>query len=252
MSTCQNLVLVVILLSKIMQCVILAAGKGSRLRPITDTIPKPLVKVAGKPLLDHIVESLPSSVKELIIVTGYLEDHIKNHCGEQYHGRKVTYVTQIEQKGTAHALWLCKEHLKGRFLFMFADDLHGREDIARITSYSRGMLTYTTDTPERFGIVVRHPDGTLAEMIEKPDYPPSNLASTGVMVLDDNIFKYELKVLKNDEYYLTDVIAEYVKDHPMAVVEQNLWIPIGYPEDIEKAEKTLSIRSQYVNEYYKI
>lgn len=223
-----------------MQCVILAAGKGTRLKPLTDNLPKPLVQVAGKTLLDHIVSSLPSAVDELIIVTGYLEDQIKAHCGTEFHGRKVTYVTQVEQKGTGDALWLCRDFLKGRFLFMFADDLHGPQDIARATSYTRSMLTLTTDNPERFGIVVRHPDGTLAEMIEKPEHPPSNLASTGVMVLDTNIFKFALTKETNGEFYLTDVIAEYAKDYPIAVVEQNLWIPIGYPEDIAKAEAILS------------
>ena len=235
-----------------MQCVILAAGKGTRLKPLTETIPKPLVKVGGKTLLDHIVESLPSSVEEVIFVTGYLEEKIKEYCGDNFHGKKVTYVHQEEQKGTAPALWLCKDLLKGRFLFMYADDLHGKDDIARATSYSRSMLTYTTDTPERFGIVVRHPDGTLAEIIEKPTHPPSNLASTGVMVLDDNIFKYELKVKRNDEYYLTDVIAEYAKDYPMAVVEQSLWIPIGYPEDIDKAEKILALTTEMQKSPYQV
>jgi len=222
-----------------MQCVILAAGKGTRLRPLTEHTPKPLVRVAGKPLLDHIVAALPSSVDEIILVTGYLEEQIKTHCGEHFMGRKVTYIHQAVPEGTAKALWLCKDFLKGRFLFMFADDIHGKDDIARITSYSRGMLTYQTDTPEKFGIVVRHPDGTLAEMIEKPEHPPSNLASTGVMVLDTNIFNYDVTKEKNGEYYLTDVIEEYAKSYPMAVVEQNLWIPIGYPEDIEKAEQVL-------------
>lgn len=224
-----------------MQCVILAAGKGTRLRPLTENLPKPLVKVSGKALLDHIVEALPSAIDELIIVTGYLEDKIKEYCGTVFHGKKVTYVTQIEQKGTAHALWLCKDLLKGRFLFMFADDLHGKGDIARATSYSRSMLTYTTDSPEKFGIVVRHPDGTLAEMIEKPEHSPSNLASTGVMVLDENIFKYDpYAVETKGEFYLTDVIREYAKEYPIAVVEQALWVPIGYPEDIAKAEEILA------------
>lgn len=226
-----------------MQCVILAAGKGTRLRPLTENCPKPLVKVGGKTLLDHIVEAIPSAVTELIMVTGYLEEQIKAYCGNEFHGRKVTYVHQEEQKGTAHALWLCKDLLKGRFLFMFADDLHGTNDIARATSYTRSMLTLTTQTPERFGIVVRHPDGTLAEIIEKPTHAPSNLASTGVMVLDENIFKYDPYATEtNGEYYLTDVIKEYAKDYPIAVVEQHLWIPIGYPEDVEKAEKILASR----------
>lgn len=225
-----------------MQCVILAAGKGTRLRPLTENIPKPLVIVAGKPLLEHIVDALPSAVKELIIVTGYLEDKIKEHCGAEYKGRKVTYVTQEEQKGTGHALWLCKDHIKGRFLFMFADDLHGVQDIARATSYTRSMLTLTTNTPERFGIVVRHPDGTLAEMIEKPTHPPSNMASTGVFVLDEHIFKFEPKVQMNGEFYHTDMVREYAKEYPIAVVEQQVWIPIGYPEDVERAEKILAVR----------
>lgn len=232
-----------------MQCVILAAGKGSRLRPLTETVPKPLIKVAGKPLLDHIVGALPSAVDELIIVTGYLEDQIKDHCGSEFMGRKVTYVHQAEQKGTAHALWLCKDYLKGRFLFMFADDLHGAKDIARATSYTRSMLTLSTNSPEKFGIVVRHPDGTLAEMIEKPEHPPSNLASTGVMVLDVHIFKYDpYAVETKGEYYLTDVIERYAKEYPIAVVEQNLWIPVGYPEDIEKANTLLvTMGDQLIN-----
>lgn len=222
-----------------MQCVILAAGHGKRLRPLTDNCPKPLVKVADKPLIDRVVEALPSAVDELIIVTGYLGQMVEEHCGREFHGRPVTYVHQEEQKGTGHALWLCKDLIKGRFLFMFADDIHGAEDIARAVSYTRSMLTYTTDKPERFGIVTRHPDGTMAEFIEKPEHAPSNLASTGVFVLDEHIFEFEPKTETNGELYHTDMTREYAKQYPIAVVEQQTWIPIGYPEDIEVAEKRL-------------
>jgi dTDP-glucose pyrophosphorylase len=122
---------------------------------------------------------------------------------------------------------------------MFADDIHGENDIARVTSYSRAILTMPTKTPERFGIVVRHPDGTLAEFVEKPTHPPSNLASTGVMVLDTHIFEFPITIARNGEYFLTDVVAAYAEKYPVAVVEESLWIPIGYPEDIEKAEAIL-------------
>lgn len=223
-----------------MQCVILAAGKGTRLRPLTETTPKPLVKVAGKALLDHVVEALPSAVEEIILVIGYLGDQIREHCGSEYYGRKVTYVEQVEQKGTGHALWLCRPFIKGRFLYMFADDIHGKDDIARACSYTRSMLTLTTETPERFGIVLRNPDGTLGEFVEKPEHPPSNLASTGVFVLDQQIFSFDLTVETKGEFYHTNVIKEYAKQYPIAVVEQSLWIPIGYPEDIVAAEAILT------------
>ncbi|HEX4799120.1 MAG TPA: sugar phosphate nucleotidyltransferase [Candidatus Paceibacterota bacterium] len=222
-----------------MQCVILAAGKGTRLRPLTENCPKPLVPVLGRPLLDHIIDALPSSVDEIILVVGYLEEMIRAHYGERYQGRKISYVTQEVQDGTARALWLCKDMLEGRFLFMFADDIHGKDDIARATSYSRAMLAKTSDTPERFGVIVRNPDGTLFQIVEKPEHPPSNLVSTGVMVLDDCIFTFEPENPVNGEYYLTEVIERYAREYPIAVVEEDLWIPVGYPEDIARAEDLL-------------
>ncbi len=222
-----------------MQCVILAAGKGTRLRPLTENCPKPLVTVQGKPLLTHIIEALPSAVDEIIIVVGYLGHMIEAHYGSEYQGKKVTYVQQEEQLGTAKALWLCKDLIQGRFLFLFADDIHGKDDLARATSFIRSMLVSTVSQPEKFGIVVRNPDGTLGMMIEKPEHAPSNCASTGAMVLDDHIFEFEPQTPVKGEYYLTEVIERYAQKYPIAVVEQNLWIPIGYPEDIIRAETIL-------------
>ncbi len=223
-----------------MQCVILAAGKGTRLRPLTENCPKPLVTVQGKPLLTHIIEALPSAVDEIIIVVGYLGHMIEAHYGSEYQGKKVTYVQQEEQLGTAKALWLCKDLIQGRFLFLFADDIHGKDDLARATSFIRSMLVSTVSQPEKFGIVVRNPDGTLGMMIEKPEHAPSNCASTGAMVLDDHIFEFEPQTPVKGEYYLTEVIERYAQKYPIAVVEQNLWIPIGYPEDIIRAETILT------------
>ena len=222
-----------------MQCVILAAGKGTRLKSLTDNCPKPLVHVAGKPILDHLVESLPSAVDELIIVVGYLGSMIRIHCGEQFYGKKVTYVEQIVQDGTGRALWLCKDMLKGRFLFMFADDIHGKEDIAHLISFDRGILVMVSDTPERFGVVTCSSDGTLVDIIEKPTHPPSNLVLTGVMVLDEHIFEFEPKNPVNGEYYLTESLQQYARKYPVFVTEEKMWLPIGYPEDILKAEKQL-------------
>lgn len=225
-----------------MQCVILAAGKGTRLRPLTENCPKPLVKVSGKPLLSHIIEALPSAIDELIIVTGYLGEMIREYYGAEYEGKKITYVEQVEQNGTACALWLCKDLIKGRFLFLFADDIHGKNDLARATSYIRSILVSSVSHPEKFGIVVRNPDGTLGLMIEKPEHAPSNCASTGAMVLDDHIFEFDPQTPVKGEYYLTEVIERYAQKYPIAVVEENLWIPIGYPEDIIRAETILGAK----------
>jgi dTDP-glucose pyrophosphorylase len=124
---------------------------------------------------------------------------------------------------------------------MFADDIHGKSDIARATSYSRSMLAITSEHPERFGVIVRNPDGTLYEMTEKPTNPQSNLVSTGPLVLDRQIFEYEPAAPINGEFFMPEILERYSKDHPMAVVEQQLWIPVGYPEDIEKAERILKV-----------
>jgi len=223
-----------------MQCVILAAGKGTRMRPLTEERPKPLVTVCGKTLLDHIVEALPSAVKELIIVVGYKGDMIREHCGTEFHGRKVTYIEQTDINGPAKALWLCKDLIKGRFLFMFADDIHGKDDLARAVSFSRSILATTSKNPERFGVIVRNPDGTIAEMVEKPSAPSSNLVATGPMVLDQHIFDFTPEAPINGEYFMPEIIMRYKEKYPIAVVEEDLWLAIGYPEDIERAETVLS------------
>ena len=222
-----------------MQCVILAAGKGSRLRPLTDEKPKPLVEVCGVTLLDHIVTALPSSIKELIIVTGYKGEMIREYCGDEFHGRPVTYVEQTEINGPAKALWLCKDLIKRRFLFMFADDIHGVDDLARAVSYTRSILATTSQNPERFGVLVRNPNGTLAKIIEKPEFPPSNLVTTGPMVLDNNIFDFPPEKPIDGEYFMPEIIMRYKEKYPVAVVEEDLWLAIGYPEDIERAEEAL-------------
>lgn len=222
-----------------MQCVILAAGNGIRMRPLTDNCPKPLVKVGDKAILDHIVQALPSFIDEIIIVTGYLGEMIKDHCGDEFYGRKITYITQSKQNGTAKALWLCRDLIRGRFLFLFADDIHGADDLARATSFSRSLLIASVDNPEKFGIVMRKPDGTLDTMVEKPKHAPSNCASTGVMVLDKHIFEFEPETEIHGEFYLTEVIERYSKKYPIAIVEQNMWIPIANINDLKRANKLL-------------
>ena len=223
-----------------MQAVILAAGEGKRLRPLTLERPKPLVLVAGRPILEHIIDAFPSEIDEVILVIGYKSDMIRQHFGDSYKGRSIVYVEQLAPTGTAHALILARPFLhEGRFLFTYGDDLHGAEDISRALSYPLSILAAEHAEPSKFGVIELNADGTLANIIEKPLIPPTNLISTGVMVLDQHIFNYEPTLHENGEYFLTSLLMQMAKDFPVMVVKQEFWIPIGYPQDVIIAEEAL-------------
>lgn len=224
-----------------MKAVIFAAGEGKRLHPLTLDRPKPLVEVLGKALIHHIWEVLPSAIDEVVVVVGYKSEKMREFLGEEFLGKRVTYVEQLEPLGTAHALKICKTYLENeeKFLLMYADDLHGKEGIARCVEHEMALLVHYVDDPRSFGVVVRNDNGTIKNIEEKPENPKSNLAVTGVYVLTPKIFDYEAVHTKNGEYYLTDMIEEYIKHHPMQVVESDFWVPVAYPHDITRAEEIL-------------
>jgi bifunctional UDP-N-acetylglucosamine pyrophosphorylase/glucosamine-1-phosphate N-acetyltransferase len=223
-----------------MQCVIICAGKGTRMRPLTETTPKPMINVCGRPILQHIIDALPPQIDELILVVGYLKEQIMDFCGEEYKGRRVQYVTQENfAGGTGDALLCAAPLIRGKFLFMFADDIHGKEALQEIVKCDAAILSAYSKTPERFGVLVQNEDGTLREIIEKPEVPPSNLINTGVFVADPDIFEYRVPVSASGELYATDMLTAYAKDHPLRVIEQGSWLPIGYPEHITEAEAIL-------------
>lgn len=223
-----------------MQAVILAAGEGKRMRPLTLERPKPLISVAGRPVLEHIIDALPEEIDEVILVVGYKADMIKNYFGDSYKSRCIKYVHQWMPAGTAHALSMTAPLLnEGRFVLICGDDLHGAEAFKKALSYPLSILAATHPDPSLFGVIELNEDGTLASIIEKPDIPPTNLISTGAMVLDTRIFQYEAARHENGEYYMTYPLGLFAKEHPVMVVEQDFWIPIGYPEDIREAEKRL-------------
>jgi UDP-N-acetylglucosamine diphosphorylase / glucose-1-phosphate thymidylyltransferase / UDP-N-acetylgalactosamine diphosphorylase / glucosamine-1-phosphate N-acetyltransferase / galactosamine-1-phosphate N-acetyltransferase len=223
-----------------MQCVIICAGKGTRMRPLTESTPKPLLPVCGKPILEHIVDALPEEIDELILVVGYLKDQIMDLCGDEYKGRRVKYVIQENfAGGTGDALLRAKELVTGKFLFMYADDIHGNKALAEVVKKEHGMLGMRSKTPERFGVIELTEDGTLAQIVEKPEHPTSDLVNIGGFVLDPSIFSYSVPPSVSGELYVTDMLNEYAKEHKVEVVEQTFWLPIGYPEHIVEAEAVL-------------
>ncbi|MFH1161914.1 MAG: sugar phosphate nucleotidyltransferase [Candidatus Jorgensenbacteria bacterium] len=225
-----------------MKAVILAAGEGVRMRPLTLTTPKSLVPLLGKPLLRHIVEALPPSVVELIIVTGYRGDQIKEYCGPEFLGRPVTYVAQTERKGTYHALELCKPYLSKNdaFAFLYSDDLTDAASIAECLSRPLAIVASHAEHPERFGVITLNADGTIREIEEKPAAPRSNLVTTATHMITPDIFNYPpVPHPANGEYYFATALGAMAREHPIEVVETKLWIPIGTPGDLARAETIL-------------
>jgi len=223
-----------------MQCVILCAGKGTRMRPLTSNCPKPLIHVCGKPILEHIVCALPEEINEIVLIVGYRKEQIQALCGMEYFGRKVTFCEQENfAGGTGDALLAARDVLKGKFMFLNGDDVQGKDTLKKAITLDHVILGFHSDTPERYGVLIPNGDGTLKGIIEKPKNPTSNLINTGGYILNDSIFSYLVPLSASGELYMTDMVTEYAKDNPVQILEQDVWIPIGYPEDIEKAELIL-------------
>lgn len=223
-----------------MKAVILAAGEGKRMRPLTEKTPKPMLKILGKPLLEHIFDSLPDAVDEVILGVGYLGDQIKAHFGSNFGGRAIKYVENMKPLGTAYGLWLCRELLGDeRFIMLYADDLHVKADIEQCFDYPLAISVKKVEDPRRFGVVVVDSRGRVTDLVEKPEVPPSSFASTGVKVLDGRIFNYPAPQRENGEYYITDSLRALAREHTLMAVEASFWLPIGYPEDLARAEKVL-------------
>lgn len=223
-----------------MIAVILAAGEGIRMRPLTLNKPKPLLEVLGKPLLRYSFEALPDEADEVILVVGYLGDQIRDYCGNEFLGRKIRYVEQKEKRGTAHGLWICREFLGNeRFLTFYADDIQQKSDVEACLKYPLAISVSTVSDPRKFGVVSVNENMRVLDLVEKPEIPPSNFVSTGVKVLDGRIFRYFAPHRENGEHYITDPLRCLAHDYEMIAVPASGWIPIGYPDDLKRAEEIL-------------
>src|SRR5688500_14704928 len=136
-----------------MDAVILAAGLGTRLRPHTEKIPKPLLPVRGRPILDWGLGSLPRKVDRVLVVINYRGGQIEDYLRTQRHVGAWETVRQPEPRGTGDALRSCRDRLKkdGSFLVVNGDDLYGAADLAALAQHPAGLLIYPVDEPSRFG-----------------------------------------------------------------------------------------------------
>jgi bifunctional UDP-N-acetylglucosamine pyrophosphorylase/glucosamine-1-phosphate N-acetyltransferase len=231
-----------------MKALILAAGEGTRMRPLTANIPKPLLPVAGKPFLQHIIETLSAlDIKDIYLLIGWKMGRIKEHFGDgSRFGVKISYLFQEERMGTAHAVNIARSDMDSSFLC-----LNG--DIVVTPSYLQGILDLykkkkgsimslaSVEDPSRFGVVTLK-DEKVAGIEEKPKVPKSNLINAGIYLFTPEIFTSIERTEKSarGEYEITDSLKIMMNESDVfGYTLKEPWIEIGLPWDLLRANATL-------------
>ncbi len=235
-----------------MQAVIPAAGKGTRLRPLTETQPKALVDIAGKPLLSHLLDRLTETVlTEVIIVVGYRGEQIVNQYGERYDSLSLDYVRQEKQQGLAHAIAQAEPLVSDDFLVVNGDNVLGfsPQSVFRTQQQPSTDVTLLTETADKgtartTGVVVTDEDRRVKRLVEKPDNPPSNQITTGVYGLSTRFFDAYQAVDPSErgEYELPDVINQLLATGAtVEAVELDGWrVNVNEPADRKRAKRLLT------------
>lgn len=240
-----------------MKAVIIAAGKGKRLSPITSSTPKPMIPIGGKPLLEHTILSLREvGITEILIIVGYREDIIKDYFGDGLNkfNVKIDYISQIEHLGTAHAVGFAKDFVgEDNFLLMYGDLLTDPKVFEEIIiSYKKdqteGLISlFEVSHPQEYGIISLDSAGYVESITEKPssDLELGNLANAGIFIFNPLIFKAvektEPSVRKELEF--TDSMRILINDLNGKikgyVIKDLFWSDIGLPWHLLDANKFL-------------
>ena len=219
-----------------MYAVILAAGRGTRMGDLTNDTPKPMLLYKGKNLIEHKLDILPSHIKKVIMITGYMGDMIKDYFGQSYKGLPIEYIEQKELLGTAHAIWQAKDLLDDRFLILNGDDLYGKEDLESLVRHEHAVLANRDSTPmQKKGKLILNPDGSLKNIIEDFDGTlDSPLINTGACVTGPEIFSYPLaKIPNKKEYGMPQTFVQLLDKYSIQIVEATYWKQFTSPEDFE-------------------
>lgn len=216
-----------------MRTIILAAGEGIRMRPLTLTTPKPLLEIQGKKIIDYVFDALPDEVDEAIITVRYLADKIKRYLGECYKGRRIRYVEGSE-KGNAIGFLACRPFLKEneRFLILHGDEPQRKTEIEACLRHKYSWVCAEVPEPRLVGVASIGPDNRILEVMEKPDHPKSNWSAMGTIVVDTDVFNYSPKPHANGEYHLSALLNQFVKTHPVYMVKGVQRPPLRSPEDL--------------------
>ncbi len=223
------------------QAVILAAGKGKRMIPLTETAPKPLQKVAGKNLIEWKLDALPDAVCEVVLVIGYQGEQIRAFFGNEWNGRRIRYAEQRSLNGTAGALLAAKDLLGECFLVMMGDDLYTREDMGRMLRESWAVLVTEVEKKEMGGEMIASADGRFVGIIEPRHFVERGLVNTGMYMLGKEILDLAPVPIggSSDEYGLPQTLSKLAEHIPIKMLKTIKWTQITTPEDLSKAESVL-------------
>ncbi|MFC6722073.1 glucose-1-phosphate thymidylyltransferase [Halobacteriaceae bacterium SHR40] len=233
-----------------MKGIILAGGRGTRLRPITHTGPKQLVPVANKPVLEYAIEDLKDAgITEIGVVLGNLgREAIQQHLGDcSEYGVEITYIIQGNPLGLAHAAGCAREFVgDDDFVMYLGDNILDNGVVELVESfeagdYAAGIALQRVANPEQFGVADVDENGNVLKLVEKPDDPPSNLALIGMYVFSPAIFDAieTLEPSWRGELEITDAIQSLLQDgHAIdSHVVEGWWKDTGKPEDILEANR---------------
>ena len=233
-----------------MKVVIPMAGYGTRLRPHTWSKPKPLVAVAGKPLLGHVLDTFAglSFVDEVIFIVGYLGQQVEDYVRQAYPDLRARYIEQREMLGQSHAIWLARQHLAGPMLMVFVDTLI-EADLASLGHETAGAVAYVKAVPDprRFGVAEVGKNGRVTRLVEKPADVSNNLAVVGLYYFRESAellkaidVQMERKEQLKGEYFLADAINVMLQGGlEMRVEPVDVWMDCGTPESLLETNRFL-------------
>lgn len=242
-----------------MDAVVPAAGEGTRLRPLTDGTPKPLVEVAGRPLLAHVFDALaPTNPRRYVVVIGYRGSRIVDRFGDSYRDVPIEYVRQDEPRGLAHAVLQAEPAVGGDLLVcngdnVFGTDLcplareHTRVD-SRDTEPAATMLVeeVTSDVAKTTGVVLTDDSGTVRRVVEKPEEPPGTTVSAGAFAFSPAVFDAcrAIEPSARGEYEIADAVTHLVeRGREVRTVElDGDRVNVNTPADVEAAERLVAGR----------
>lgn len=223
-----------------MQSVILAAGQGTRLRPLSESVPKPMLPVAGRPIAAHVADAaINGGADELVFVTGYMADVVEEYFGERYSGVPVSYATQEEQLGTAHAVRAAREHITESFAVLNGDNLYDPESIVDLFSNGPAIGVFEVTDPSNYGVLSTD-GGRVTDIVEKPEKPPTNLANAGVYLFPAEAREFlDVPRSERGEHELTDVLARVIEAYDVTPIELERWMDVGRPWELLEANELL-------------